>query len=475
MAGSKAALNQVDVRSAQINRFKPLLGRRRWSRFERTMSELARGLHGRVVWNVNSTARGGGVAELLSALIPYDRGAGIDERWVVIEGSAEFFDVTKKLHTLIHGLAADGARMTEEERRRYEETLARNAASLVDLIRPEDITILHDPQTAGLVEAFAARGTRVIWRSHVGVDQPNAEVRDAFRFLRPYVDPAAALVFSRRAYAWDGLDGHRVRIIAPCIDPFSTKNEDLSDDAVKSILHACGLVHGGNGEPTFTRNDGAIGQVTNRADVIGRALPADARIVLQVSRWDRLKDPVGVMESYEKHVAGKTDAWLVLAGPATTSVRDDPEQPEVLREVIARRAQVPEAIRDRIVLAQLPMDDIDENAAIVNALQRRADVVVQKSIAEGFGLTVAEAMWKGRPVVASRVGGIGDQIEDGKSGVLIDDPRDLKGFGDAIVAMLLDESRGERLSRAARQRIAKHFIAPRYLVDQAELILSLLD
>jgi trehalose synthase len=168
-------------------------------------------------------------------------------------------------------------------------------------------------------------------------------------------------------------------------------------------------------------------------------------VLVQVSRWDELKDPVGVLEAFARHIAPRSDNWLVLAGPAVKSVSDDPEQPEVLREVDAALERLDPSIRRRVQLAQLPMEDTEENAAIVNALQRRADVIVQKSLAEGFGLTVAEAMWKARPVVASRVGGIEDQIEDGESGVLVDDPKDLEAFGDAIVRLFADQAEARRL------------------------------
>jgi trehalose synthase len=181
------------------------------------------------------------------------------------------------------------------------------------------------------------------------------------------------------------------------------------------------------------------------------------------------------MEAFARHIAPRTDSWLVLAGPAAAGVQDDPEQPEIITDLMRRRADLPEPIRSRVVLAQLPMRDADENAAIVNALQRKADVVVQKSLAEGFGLTVAEAMWKKRPVVASRVGGIEDQIEDGISGMLIDDPRDLRAFGDAVVGLLLDRNRAMNLGQRARERVIDRFIAPRHLVEEARLIGTVLD
>lgn len=474
MAVTKATVTAVDVGTAPIERFRPLLSADEWREFEQSMAGLSRAVRGRKVWNVNSTARGGGVAELLAALIPYARGCEIDERWVVIEGSAEFFDVTKKVHTLLHGVVSDSAEFGRYDRAHYDETMARNGAALVEMIRPGDVVVLQDPQTAGLIPLLKANRAHVIWRSHVGIDEPNDAARAAWRFLMPFVSQADAYVFSRQAHVWEGLDRSRVHIIPPCIDPFTPKNEDLDDRARDAILQAAGVVDGVEGEPAFTRSDQSRGRVRNAAETGGTRLPRDARMVLQVSRWDRLKDPVGVMEAFVRHIAPKVDSWLVLAGPAPTSVRDDPEQPEVIADLIRRHDALPEPVRDRIMLAQLPMQDGDENAAIVNALQRRADIVVQKSIAEGFGLTVAEAMWKARPVVASRVGGIEDQIENGRSGVLIDDPHDLDSLGRAVVDLLLDRERASALGQAARRRVIQRFIAPRHLMDEAAVIEAVL-
>ncbi len=470
MAVTKANITEVELGTAEIERFEPLLGEQAWKGFRDAMAEYARDLRGRRVWNVNSTARGGGVAELLASLIPYARGCGIDERWLVIEGSPGFFDVTKKIHTLLHGVVSGSAAFTDAERTEYEHTLARNAAALVGMIRPGDVAFLQDPQTAGLIPPLTAHGVRVIWRSHVGIDEPNDAARLAWSFLFPYVTQAHAFVFSREAHVWDSLDRSRVRIIPPCIDPFTPKNQDLDDRARDAILHASGILDGVEGDAVFTRHDGSRGHVTRTATTRVPPLPADARIVLQVSRWDRLKDPMGVMDAYVKHVASRVDSWLVLAGPSPSSVRDDPEQPEIIRDLIERRQNLPEAVCRRIVLAELPMQDADENAAIVNALQRRADVVVQKSLAEGFGLTVAEAMWKARPVVASRVGGIEDQVEDGRSGILVDDPRDIHDVGDAVVGLLLDRSRASALGERARERVIDRFIAPRHLTDEASVV-----
>ena len=202
--------------------------------------------------------------------------------------------------------------------------------------------------------------------------------------------------------------------------------------------------------------------------------PHDARLVAQVSRWDQLKDPAGVIAGFAEHVAPRTDAHLIVAGPAVDAVADDPEGLEVLSECSAAWS-LPSPVRQRIHLAALPMRDSDENAAIVNALQRRADIVVQKSLAEGFGLTVAEAMWKGRPVVASRIGGIQNQIEHGQTGLLLDDPTDLARFGALLVGLLEDPATGEAIGRRAKDAVRDHFLGPRHLMQYARLLTALLD
>jgi trehalose synthase len=198
-------------------------------------------------------------------------------------------------------------------------------------------------------------------------------------------------------------------------------------------------------------------------------LAPDVPVVLQVSRWDALKDPLGVIRGFAEHVPADMSAHLLYAAPDVESVADDPEGARMLREAIALRQSLPEA-RGRVHFASLPMDDLDENALMVNALQRHARIVVQKSVAEGFGLTVAEGMWKARPVIASRVGGIQDQIVDGESGVLLDDPHDLAAFGAAITALLDDVARAERIGRQARERVRERFLNARTLLDYVGLI-----
>jgi trehalose synthase len=284
------------------------------------------------------------------------------------------------------------------------------------------------------------------------------------------VEQAEAYVFSRQEFAWEGLDADRIWVVPPSIDAFSPKNQDLEPPVVGAILHAAGLSSTpGSGAPTFLREDGTPGRVDRRADVDEDGqLTLDAKLVTQVSRWDRLKDPAGLVRSFAEHVPDHVH--LLLAGPSVVAVADDPEGAEVLAEVREQRHALAPGVRERVHLAQLPMEDPEENAAIVNALQRRSDVVVQKSLAEGFGLTVAEAMWKARPVVASRLGGIRDQIVDGESGVLVDDPSDLRAVAAAIQGLLEDPDRAALLGEAARERIRGGFLGTRHLIQYLDLL-----
>jgi trehalose synthase len=441
-------------------------------RLERTVSRGRELLTGRTLWNVNSTARGGGVAEMLQSLIGYVDGAGLDARWVAVDGDPDFFRVTKRLHNRLHGYAGDGGPLGDAERDIYERRCAANAELLTAAAGPQDVVILHDPQTAGMVPPLRRLGLPVIWRAHIGLDLPNDLARDAWRFLIGDVEPADAYVFSRSAYSWEGLDPAKVTVIAPSIDAFSPKNHAMSFTGVASVLRACGLAadHHHTPRAIFERRDGSVGTVRHRATLIEEEeLLLDVPLLAQVSRWDRLKDPLGVLRAFVEHVPDDDDPHLVLAGPDVTAVADDPEGAEVLAEVEAAWRELPRSARRRVHLALLPMADTDENAVIVNALQRRADVVAQKSLAEGFGLTVAEAMWKGRPVVASRVGGIQDQIEDGRTGVLVD-ADDLAGFGARVASLLADPHDAERMGEAAQTRVRDHFLGPRHLAQYVDLL-----
>jgi trehalose synthase len=463
-------MHEVPIAAQAPARFKAVLTEAQWSDLLATIERARSMIDSRVIWNVNSTARGGGVAELLQSLVAYVRGAGFDCRWAVMAGDPDFFVLTKRLHNRLHGIAGDGGPLGDAERALYERSSEVNARTLEGHVCEGDVVLLHDPQTAGLVRPLLERGAHVIWRCHVGLDVPNRFARSAWDFLRPYVAGAQAYVFSRTAFAWDDLDRERIFVIPPSIDAFTPKNQPLDVRTAAAILARAGLAPGGPTEPpVFTRSDGSPDRIDARAELVEDAVvPADVPVVTQVSRWDRLKDPGGVLEAFATGVAPRTEAHLVLAGPAVAAVTDDPEGAEVFEEVARQRERLAPDVRSRVHLALLPMDDLEENAAIVNALQRRSDVVCQKSLAEGFGLTVAEAMWKSRPVVASAVGGIQDQIVDGSTGILVE-PRDLAGFADAVTRVLTDRALAERLGHQAEARVRESFLGPRHLTQYVDL------
>ncbi len=423
--------------------------------------------------HVNSTAAGGGVAEMLHTLLGYARGAELDIRWMTIDAPAEFYGFTKQLHHTLHGV--DVGLDPEGGRELYEGVLRAQRDDLLASFQPGDIVILHDPQTAGLAEVLVEAGARVAWRCHVGTAHQNNNTERAWAFLRPYLK-GIPIIVSQRAYLPDWADIAETFEIPPSIDPLSPKNMDLDPAFAREILQAAGLLSDGTAHMvTFTRRDGSPGRIEHAADVLqaGPPPPVDAQLIVQVSRWDPLKDMAGVMEAFARYVYPHNDSHLVLAGPNVSAVADDPEGAEVLQECMAAWGELPAAVRRRVHLACLPMLDADENALLVNALQRVASVVTQKSIEEGFGLTVAEAMLKARPVVATRVGGIPAQIVSGETGILIDDPHDLAAFGSAICGLLAEPAWAEELGRRGQQSVSEQFLPDRHLQQWAELILHL--
>ncbi|MFZ1652537.1 MAG: glycosyltransferase [Candidatus Nanopelagicales bacterium] len=418
-------------------------------------------LRGRRVVSINSTASGGGVAEMLQVLLAYCQGVGVDARWLVLEGDAEFFAITKRLHHRIHGERGDGGPLGKHEREHLIAVCERNLPEVRRLLEPGDVVLLHDPQPAALAAWLSARGVPVVWRCHIGVDERNEYTEQAWNFLRPLLDGYVdQYIFTRPQYAPDWVDQDLLKTIKPSIDPFSPKNADIDDSMIEPILRFAGIIAGDVAEaPEFIRSDGSIGVMTHLADIT-RAGPAPATsvpMVVQVSRWDELKDMMGVMRAFIDGVE-EPDSCLVLAGPDVSSVTDDPEGLAVLNDVKAAWSQLPTETRARVQIVCLPMDDPEENAMMVNALQRHAAIVVQKSIKEGFGLTVTEAMYKGRPVIASAVGGITDQIQDGVDGILLRDPRDLDAAGAAMADLLGDRDRAEAMGRAAKRTAIDRFL-----------------
>jgi trehalose synthase len=438
------------------------------------LAETARKvLEGRAIWNISSTAAGGGVSEMLHRLVRYARGAGVACRWLVIEGTPEFFAVTKRVHNRIHGEEGDDGMLGDAERAVYRGITEKNTDPLARLVGPDDVVIVHDPQPIGLVPALRDRGIPVIWRCHVGTETTNRWTDEAWAFLRPWVEAADAVVFSRAAYVPEWLPAAKSRVIAPAIDPLSAKNQPLHEDTVLAILGRSGILeHAGDGA-SFVDSDDHRRKVTTEAVVLrkGGPLAPDVPLLVQVSRWDRLKDMAGVLQAFvEGRVGEDTGGHLLLVGPDVAGVIDDPEGKQVLDECKALWEALPADARSTASLVSLPMDDLEQNAAIVNAVQRHAAVVAQKSVREGFGLTVSEAMWKGRPVVGSAVGGIQDQIRDGVDGLLVADPHDLGAFAEAVRTLLGDTSRALEMGKAAHERVRDNFLADRDLGEWMALL-----
>jgi trehalose synthase len=473
-------IEELEIDAQPIERFASVVGPEVFAEAKGTAETIRRLFKGRVFWNVNSTGLGGGVAEMLRPLIAYARGLGVDTRWLVLRGNEQFFRITKRLHHALHGSDGDGTELGDAAHRVYAETLREVGEELRARVRPRDVILLHDPQTAGLAPYLTDSGAVLVWRCHIGHDTPGPEVTRGWRFLAPYLEHVPAFVFSRDSYVPEFCDQGKSTIIRPSIDVFSPKNQELPNGALQEILVHTGLVEAPDGrgptppDHTFVREDGTPGRVEHRADLLRHGRPPrwETNTIVQVSRWDPLKDPLGVMRGFAKLVEGGCPgrAELILAGPNPRGVADDPEGESVFDLVVRAWGAYPARLRNRIHIASLPMEDLQENAAIVNALQRHATVVVQKSLHEGFGLTITEAMWKRRPVVASAVGGIQDQIEHGVNGLLIQDPTDLDAFADALRRLFDHPADAARLGEAGQERVRERFLGIRHLVEYGRLI-----
>jgi trehalose synthase len=374
-------------------------------------------------------------------------------------------------------VAGDGGPLGRTETAHYTDIAAANAVSMIKRVKQGDIVLLHDPQTAAMAAPLAEAGAVVVWRCHVGRETTNEWTDQAWEFLRHHVDQCEAFVFSLRSYVPSWIDPSSAWVIPPSIDPFSPKNQLLAKDDLMRILRRIGLLQRGNDEflGTFIRRNGTAGTVERRASILSfdqSPLDPGVPLVTQVSRWDRLKDMSGVMAGFASHVAGRVDAHLALVGPSIGDVTDDPEEAEVFAECVSAWHDLTERARRRVTLVTLPMDDIDENAAMVNALQCHSTAIVQKSLEEGFGLTVAEAMWKAKAVVASNVGGIAEQIAPG-TGILLEDPRDLDAFGRTLAQLLRHPEEIAELGTQARRHVREGFLGDKHLIRYANLMETL--
>jgi trehalose synthase len=395
----------------QITEYGPIVG-------QYTIDELAmlaERLHGVSIQNINSTAVGGGVAEILTRMLPLLKQLGVTASWDVIRGDDRFFMTTKKMHNALHGVSVS---VTDEEMAAFVEVNRANASDLTF----GDIVFVHDPQPIALVEQRHSQGKKWIWRCHIDFSRPDPAV---WGMLRNYVLAYDAAVFSAPAFARD-LSIPQI-LIAPSIDPLSDKNRDLAESEVEMVFQRFG---------------------------IDRSRP----VVTQISRFDYLKDPLGVIKAYKlakKHV----DIQLVLAGGGAT---DDPEGPQVMAQVQEEAGKD----SDVFVIFLPPGSDLE-----INALQRGSSVILQKSLREGFGLTVAEAMWKEKPVIASAVGGIPLQITHRYSGVLT---HSIQGTAQAIKQLINEPAYARTLGVNAREHIRNNFLITRHIKDYLLLFLSLL-
>ncbi len=423
-------------------------------RGEKTLERIREGLAGIAVWHLNASDNDG-TSEVLRSLLGYARDGGLNARWLVAHADRPTRMLWRRLYNNLYGSPGDGGPLGPQERELYERAVEGWGAELAARLQPGDVVALHDPPVAGLLPAAREAGARTLFRCHLGTEEPNAHARRAWDFLRPWVSAADAYVFTRAEYVWEGIDRDKVTIQLPSLDPVSPKNQALGPDVVPAILDRVGLTaSGAEAEPVFTRFDGSPSRVSVRARIDQDGpVPDRAEVVAQVSGWERLKDQAGVMEAFGR--SRQPDLHLVLAGPSTAKRSEESEERRVIAELRERRGSLPEAARRRIHLVEVPDRDRDENAAIVNAIQRRADLVVHKSLEEGFGLAVTEAMWKGRAVLAGRVGGIPTQIVDGETGVLVD-PRDLAAVAERIDELIADPHRRRALGAAAREQVARH-------------------
>jgi trehalose synthase len=427
-----------------------------FERGEKVLDRIRGPLAGVVVWHVNVSATDA-VSEVLRSLVGYARDGGLNVRWLIAHADHETRMLWRRIYNNLYGSPGDGGPLGPKERQLFERALEHWSAELAGLLRPGDIVFIHDPPVAGLLPKAQDAGARTVFRCHLGVGVPNEHARRAWDFLRPWVSSADGYVFTRAEYVWEGLDTDKVAIQLPSIDPFSPKNQELRPEVVLSILDRVGLTRSGvDAERTFTRFDGSPYRVNSRAEIDQRApIPPEAGVVAQVSGWERLKDQAGLVEALTR--SRHPDLHLVLAGPSAAARSVESEERQAIAELREQRHSLPEAIGRRVHLAELPVEDRDENAAIVNAIQRRADLIVHKSLEEAFGLSVTEAMWKARPVLASRVGGIPAQIVDGETGVLVD-PRDLDGVAERIDALMAEPQRRQALGTAAKEHVARHFL-----------------
>ncbi len=394
------------MKMVQLDDYEPLVGGETIERIR----HKARSLQGLHVANINSTYYGGGVAELISSMSLLMNSVGIKTGWRIIHGPPDFFSITKKMHNALQG---DAINLSDRKMEIYEDVVYENA--IRNHLESHNMVIIHDPQPLPMIRHYKKNGPW-IWRCHVDLTRPN---RELWNYLVPMIEKYDAAIFSLQEYA-QRLKTPQV-FLMPAIDPFKIKNREMSEEEIR-----------------------------NRMDHYH--IPTDLPLIVQISRFDRWKDPKGVIEAF-KLARKEVDCTLVLLGNVAT---DDPEGAEVFSSLLECR-------EERIIILSV------QDTALVNALQRAATVVLQKSIREGFGLTVTEAMWKGTPVIGGNVGGIRYQIEDGVNGFLVSS---VPEAAQRIVQVIKDNDLRNRLGRKAKETVRLRFLMTRYLEQYLDLFNS---
>jgi trehalose synthase len=444
----------------------------------REAAEVRRDLRGRSILMVNSTSQGGGVAEMLPKLIGILKELGIPARWAVMAADdPAFFRLTKRIHNMVHGAGNGGNRFTSEERQLFDHTGASNADALKSVLAPDDVLVIHDPQPLALGAALKKQlHVPAVWRCHIGLDEQLPSTRAAWEFLKPYVEVFDSTVFSTEEYVPD-YAGNRASIIPPALDPLSGKNRYLRAEQVTSILGRAGLAG-----QTYSPLEDPLPEQARRLQPdgsFGRADDPDGigflyrPIVTQVSRWDRLKGFKPLLDGFvllKQGLDGAVHSWdkahrsrlemlrLVMAGPDPSSIQDDPEGSEVLKELCASYRKLDPSIQKDVALIALPMGSRRNNALMVNAVQTASSIVVQNSIREGFGLTLTEAMWKGTPVVGSSACGLRRQMQDRVHGRVIESPQDPVCVARVLGEILCADGERHLWVRNARMKVHREFL-----------------
>lgn len=436
-----------------------------------------RRLAGRTVWMVNSTAKGGGIAEMMPHQVALLRELGVQTEWVVIDSEdTRFFRLTKHLHNLIHGHGV--ADLAPSDRELHEGVNRRNAPFLAARIRPGDLLVVHDPQPMPLASILKEQASiRAVWCCHIGLDEQTPATRAAWEFLAPFAGAYDHGVFSAIEYVPPSFRD-RSTIIRPAINPVSDKNRELHLHKLVGVLTNSGLANGsgplitGRYEATAERlqPDGSFVEADQGEDIGLLTRP----IVTQISRWDVLKGFLPLLHAFaelkrtaanggcaaQPHHRRRLElVRLVLAGPDAGAIQDDPEAKDILNELRSAYRALERVIQRDVVVLSLPIASVRRNALMTNALQRASTIVVQNSLREGFGLTVTEAMWKRLPILTnSQACGPRQQVVNGEHGRVVDDPTDTRALADAMNAMLADGSSRERWGRAGQRRVRDEFL-----------------